>query len=363
MKRVLIIANTYYQMILSIQMRLTVFNGDEVVLLLSDQSNNAYEIVQKLRTEQVFHQTAYVKLKGLIRGRKKLDKLKDFADIAFGSSNRYSLYLEAVEDPCFDELICYNYNIDIIGLYSLLCKYNRQVKVSLFEEGVLSYGIRFESNFRRELIGFFRKLQGKKDISEAFYRFYCYYPQLYYGPLETMRVPPISMECECTEVLRCVFNIDREKLSYPQKYIYFSSVCDFAGGAPIGELELVKRIAEMIGRDKLIIKAHPRDARGVYEREGLTVDRNSSIPWEAIQLSGDFSDKVFLTATSGSVLSASFMTDTPPKTFFMYKLCNIEGNEFATQSASDIDSLLHTECVKGILSKVRIIDSLEEIIG
>lgn len=65
------------------------------------------------------------------------------------------------------------------------------------------------------------------------------------------------------------------------------------------------------------VKTHPRDSRTIYKDHGFNVDVNSSIPWEAIQLSGDFSDKVFLTINSGSVLSGSTMSEKPVKTFYM----------------------------------------------
>ena len=55
MKRILIIANTYYQLVLAIQMSKTVFEQDEIILLLSDHSKNTEEICKRLNEIHVFN--------------------------------------------------------------------------------------------------------------------------------------------------------------------------------------------------------------------------------------------------------------------------------------------------------------------
>lgn len=362
MSRVVIIANTYSQMILAMQMNFTVFKDSSIVLLLSDHSKNTDVISERLNNENVFEKVCYFHSKGLVAGRTKADKLKDFKDITFKKTNRYSSYIEGIDDLRFDELICFNYNIDIIGLYSILSDVNSDIKVSLYEEGVLSYWVYFDDNYRRKLIRSFRHLRGKKDISEAFSKFYCYYPELYKGDLETVKIPSVAPGSECSKLLKKIFLLEDDKLAYNEKYIFFTSVYDFEGGEPIGEYELVMKVAELVGKDNLVIKTHPRDERDVFEKSGIRVDKNASIPWEAIQLSKDFSDKVFLTATSGSVLAGSFMAEKPSRTFYMYKLCDISENQSAQKSAKDIEALVNNADMKNVLRTVSIAEKIEDIL-
>lgn len=361
-RRLLIIANTYYQLILAIQMRMTIFCKYEVVLLLSDHSANSEAVLNRLSKREAFSEAYYIKTKGLVANRKNVQKAKDFFDIVFGRENRYSFYIDGIRNKFFDEIICFNFNIDIIGIYALLYRNNSSIKLSLFEEGLLSYGVTFEDNIRRRAIRFFRMALGKKDMYNAYENFYCFYPQLYNGALNTVGVPAIIPGSKCTDILRDIFSINESQIIYPQKFIYFSSVYDFEGGAPIGELELVKKIGELVGNENLIVKTHPRDARGIYEKNGFSVDENSNVPWEVIQLTGDFSDKVFLTATSGSVLAGSFMSAKPIKTFYLYKLCNIFNNISAQETTAAISNLLDREELKGTLRNVRIVETLEDII-
>ena len=122
------------------------------------------------------------------------------------------------------------------------------------------------------------------------------------------------------------------------------------------------KIADLVGKDNLLVKTHPRDLRTIYNDNGFNVDKNSSMPWEAVQLGGDFSNHIFLTVNSGSVLAGSFMSEKPVRTFYMYKLCNIEGNSTCQKNAKDIEALLTNENMKEILSKVSIANRLEEIV-
>ncbi len=147
-----------------------------------------------------------------------------------------------------------------------------------------------------------------------------------------------------------------------KKYFFFTSVYDFEGGEPIGEYELVCKIADLVGKENLLVKTHPRDVRTIYEDEGFIVDKNSDIPWEAIQLSKDFSDKVFLTATSGSVLAGSFMSENPPKTFFMHKCCNVSGNYSAQKTIATIEELLCDEALKDSLRTVSYANDVKDIL-
>lgn len=168
------------------------------------------------------------------------------------------------------------------------------------------------------------------------------------------------MNSKTARILGKIFRPDTS--GYTQKYIFFTSVYDFEGGEPIGEYELVLKVANLVGKDNLLIKIHPRDLRTIYSDNGFNVDKNSLIPWEAIQLSSDFSDKVFLTINSGSVLSGSTMSEKPVKTFYMYKLCNIKENRSCQKNAQDIEALLCKSSMKEVFRNVKIAEKIEDIL-
>lgn len=362
MKNRLIISNTFYQLIFAIQMKNTVFKNDRVVMLLSDHSLNAFKIYEKLVECNVFDESYYIETKKIENDSSRLEKWKDCLYVSFDRQNRYSEMLSEISNKQFDEILCFNYlNFEIDGIYATLSKFNCELKVSLYEEGILSYNqTTAKSGNRRKVAKQIRKILKKPCFKESIDDIYCFYPQLYKGHAKAIEVPRIRRDSTVSTVIKKIFNPKTE--GYTQKYIFFTSVYDFEGGGPIGEFELVSQIAEIVGKSNLLIKMHPRDDRDIYIKNGFSVDINSSIPWEAVQLSGKFEDKVFMTVNSGSVLAGSLMSDRPVETYYMYKLCNVEHNEACKITVREIKRLLEDDSMKETIKNVHIAERIEDIL-
>lgn len=362
--RRLIIANTYYQLIFSVQMKMTLFRNDDVTILISDHSNGAEKIEKIIAGLKLFNNSYHIKTRELLRERNWFLELKHFIDMSFKNKSKYSSpLLKELSDLFFDEIVVYNVGRDSIAFFYSLSKYNKNIKLSRYEEGILSYNntIQRIANPKRVLIDFVRMLQKKPQFTKSGENFYCFYPELYKGELSPVKVPLIGNNSETTYIIKKVFNVNLSENDYKEKYIFFTSVYDFEGEHPVGEFELVCKIADLVGKDNMLIKIHPRDRRTIYADNGFKVDKNSNIPWEAIQLTGSFKDKVFLTATSGSVLSGSFMSSDSPRTYYLYELCKIDGNTIAEESRKSIVDLLSNKKTKTIFSNVKIAESLEDI--
>lgn len=361
--RKLIISNTFYQVIVAIQMKLTIFRDAEVEIIITDHSKNAEKISNRLRECNVFNNVYFVNTDGSCDKRSTLEKSVDVFSFSFLKKNRFAFYTKKIRSLFFDEMIVFNYDMRMYGVYAILSEYNFKLKLSRYEEGILSYSTEQLFTPTRNLIGFFRKLQGKTAVEEIFANFYCFYPSLYHGYLHAEKIPLIKKNSVLNIILQRVFDIKKENLYYSQKYIFFTSVFDFEGGESIGEYEVVCKVAELVGKENLLVKIHPRDLRTIYTDKGFNVDKNSAIPWEVIQLSGHFSDKVFLTVNSGSVLAGSFMSEKSVRTFFLYKLCDISGNTACQKNVKDIETLLQNKDMKDILSEVFIANKIEDIIN
>lgn len=361
-KRILIIANTYYQMILAIQLRCKNFSDCDVVLLLSDHSNNMDKIAKKISELNLFAESHFIKTKQLNYQRSKIQKIKEFFQIAFSIKSNCKEYLEFVDNKYFDEVIFYNFSSDVFKIYDKLKSINNYLKISMFEEGLFSY--KFDAVFPKFIKAalFLRSLLHVNTAFQELKNFYCYYPSVYRGILTPVAVPKIAPNDSCSINIKKIFETEKLGLSYSQKYIYFTSVYDFEGGEAIGEYEVACNIAALVGKENLLIKMHPRDTRSIYVDNSFTVDKNSNIPWEVIQLSRDFSDKVFLTATSGSVLSGSLLSEIPVKTFFLYKLCKLDGNVSARSTVESIDDLINKSSMKDAFNNVFIPEKIDEIL-
>ena len=359
----LIVCNTYYQLLLAIQMKNT-NQSDYITFFLSDASKQAEAVVKSLNKYNVFDECYSVKfLEQGARRRNRFQKLFFSIKTGLFSNNDYLKEMPCLIEKKYDEIVSFNFGLEIDSYFCYLSKFNRNLKVSLMEEGIISYTEVTNDFIKRKIIGKIRHFKHQKSVLESMRRFYCYYPCLYKGNLKPVYVPKIEFNSKTSNDLKNIFELEDKLNGYTQKYIFFTSVYDFEGGKPVGEYELVCKIADLVGKDNLLVKTHPRDTRTIYTDNGFNVDKNSSIPWEAIQLSGDFSDKVFMTVNSGSVLSGSTMSEKPVKTFYMYKLCDISGNESCKKNAHDIEALLQNDEMKDVLRTVHIAEKIEDILG
>lgn len=358
--RRLIIVNTYYQLIFASQLRNTLFEKDYVALVITDQSKGTELVADKLAKTGFFSEVCYKHTDIDICKRNAAQRIQDYFEISFCKQNRYSGFLDDMRSRFYDELLVYNYTIETYGVYSALCIENPDIKVSMFEEGILSYNSIELDNAKRFIINASRRVLGKPVITSALCYFYCFFPGLYSGKLKPMEVEKIDKTSEVVSVLAEVFNVNKNN-HYSEKYIFFASVYDFEGGEPIGEYEVVKRLSDYLGRENLIVKVHPRDTRTIYKNMGLKIDSRSEVPWEIILLCGDFSDKILLTVNSTSVLSSCLLSDDNIRGFYLYKMCDINNNALAKKIVSTIDRLINVDLVSYNNSSVKIISKVEDI--
>ncbi len=353
MERILVICNTYYQFIVASQMAFTREDKFKVSVLLSDQTPGMRKTSERLQCiESPFENVFYLKTKSYCHRKKSIRGSAEAVWHGIMGDSRYNI----LKDSVFDKMYFYNYDYAIMSIYDVLKK-NCAIKCEKIEEGLLGYNNKKKWN-RYEVVSKIRTALGKKNPAEIIENFYCFYPEFYEGELKTVKIPAIKRNDGLAEFLLNAFELKKSEISYEQKYIFFTSVLDFEGGEPIGEYELVCRVADLVGKNNLLIKVHPRDTREVYEKNGFCVDKNSAIPWEVIQLCTNLSGKVLLTATSGSILSTKLVFGQDVKAFFLYKLCRIEGNRMAMGSAHEMEKWVNRMNTE----QIKIIDNVEGIL-
>lgn len=358
MKKTLILCDTYYQVIFALQLANSLKKNEKVSIAITDQSNNSFRIYKNILKSSVFNYTYFVKTKKKIAMVSNIClRAKEFFISLFGIKTKQYDFFEI-----YDEFICCGPSLAAHAIYAVLVKTNPRVKVSFFEEGVLSYQKEIIITGRTKLLYKLRSLLNWQNMISCAESFYCFYPEVYYGSLTCIKVPLIDSDSIVPCLLRGIFELD-DSNSYKQKYIFFTSVYDFEGGEPIGEYETALRVKEIVGTDNLLIKKHPRDTRTIFEDNGFIVDSNSSVPWEVIQLSNDFSNKVFLTATSGSVLGGNLFCKKPVKTFYLYKECDLSDNSAALKTQKRIEEVLVNNEMKNVLWYAKICTNLVEIVS
>lgn len=296
-KRILIICNTLFQVVVAVQLKLTLFANDEVDVHVSDHSVGSELVVNGLSRTGMFSKVEYRCTKDEISQapRKKVAAFLRSC-MGYGSQAAY---------PDYDEIIFYNLNMPVYDLADSAIGGSEQTRFSGMEEGVLSYG-RMAYGKSPELLDRARLFTGHRPILGSIDVFYCFFPSIAKnnGPwVRTVEIPSLQLNMAAMREVLCeVFQYAPQRIKYP--FVYFASSSDI-DGAGYGETELVLRLADYVGRTNLLVKKHPRDKRTVYEDAGLAVMGRSDVPWEIAQICGVADESVCLTISSGSFINAA----------------------------------------------------------
>lgn len=365
MKKILCVCNTYYQLITVIQLKNTLLRNAYMGVLVSDHSKNTEQIVQNLKVTQCFEEVEFIKTKKLDYGEH--GTLKKIAEIFSVWNGTLDCNARLLDEVIFDEFMFWNNNMSTIAIGEWLYRKNNKIICSQYEDSILSYDIAARHgdfhalSKRMKAVYILQTITGKKRVSDLCQKFYCYYPEHYTGKCDTVKIPLLNENKKFKKIIAEIFELDKSKFEYKQKYIFFSSVGDFEGEHPIGEVELAKWIAELVDKENLLVKVHPRDNTGAFEKAGLKIDKNSDVPWEAIQLNYDFNNHVFLTTNSTSVLTINLLLEKHPKVYFLYPLCDIAGNEAIKNSVESINKLFN-DADRGALNGFYITNDIHDIV-
>lgn len=353
---------TLYQLIVCIQIKQKLFPEDYSVLLLSDDSNEADQIVERIKTIKIFDEAFLVKKKQeyFFKKPRFKDKIRRLIYASVGCT-----CFADVSKKQFDRLFYYNDDFYTLWLYASVTKLNKNIEIIKYEEGPISYYV---------------DLMGKNGTSYHYYsskireflrcpvfyknehEFLCFNPGTYSGKLQVASLPKISKEDDAFRMtLSQLFCVNKDKFDYHQKYIYFSSMIDKEYGIEGGEKEIVDLLANVVGKDQIIVKTHPRDKKPDFIDAGYMVDQYSSVPFEVIQLIHRFDNNIFITMMSGSVLTINSMIEDPVPVLFTFDLYPKKNIEFVEYWSKKYTELINKMIEGNAKLQITIVKSKEEL--
>lgn len=312
--RRLVVCNTNYQIIMAIHMKMTIFNDDEIDICITDHIQNYKNIAEGIEKTKLFSKILLFDSIDIVKQKNKLKQIIDAILIGTGI-----LYCKKKYSNNYNEILLYNLDVSTFILINMLEKTKNEVVLSKYDEGVFSYNTDFYiSGMRYKIIKKLRFIRKKRDIENSFTNFYCCFPRLLKIHKEWKRIEVPQLDSSnylLKKYLKDVYGECDE--DFEKKFIYFASSSDI-DNCPYGERELVKKIADKVGIENLIIKKHPRDTTTYFEKSGIVTMKHSALPWETMQILLPANEYVLLTITSGAFISISAMMENGCKGFFLY---------------------------------------------
>ena len=113
------------------------------------------------------------------------------------------------------------------------------------------------------------------------------------------RITPINTEL--SQELAILFDYANCQDKYDEKYIFFEDGARDWNDST--DVDLMQKIAEIVGKDNIIVKTHPRNPENRFAKLGFKTNTNTSVPWEVIASNIDIENKVLITMFSQSVIT------------------------------------------------------------
>ena len=339
---------------------MTVYSHDIVDITLSDYSKDADIVAYRLSDLKLFHNVQYLQSKDYLYKEKNVQHL---LDALFIKSENCTVYKFIWDKNIVYDLIVY-YNIDLILWKICLISIKNGIMPCFMrmEEGLLSYAdLNIVRGYTLNILSKICNLTHQFEIFGSTKTVALYNPDIFddrYGR-KKFKIPELKRENkEIIENLNYVFNYKPKEHNFKKKYIYFSTSTDL-DGHPVGEMDLVMKLAKIVGKDNILIKMHPRDNRTVYKDNGFVVDNISAVPWELIQLNHTFENNVFVSLSSGGIINATAMLNDDIKAFFLFPCVKGRNKEFDNRVQTEIVSTLNQLKENKIGNNIQIVDNIQ----
>lgn len=327
MRKVLIICNTVLQIMFATNLKYTEFVDDDVDLIISDHTNNSEVIANNSKNVNAFSNVFYVKSKDFVRSEAailtngrwgyitdeihKTQILKRF----IGLTDKYDILFAANPDK-FANL-----------LFECLYEKNPNMKYFMYEDGLSAYCVLGETlKLQRHLTvsklhTVFNQIIRKKYASKYISGLYLFEPELceWDDGIPLYKMAKIDKNNEkLVHTLNEMFGYSKMNDTYSEIYIFFEESYSVED-TEVNDIEIVENIAEIVGKDNIKVKIHPRNPINRFANLGFATNKNTFIPWELIMLNEDMENKILLSIASGSIANPYIIMGMKTKSIVLMK--------------------------------------------
>ena len=311
-ERVLMVANSVYQLLTAVHMKRTILDGCDADLIVTDVTPQLKETVPRLEETGLFARVIVGTTLDL--GRKYAGAKE--AVLTEGFSNIDRIFRWALSDELADYTGVYFANFDPF-VRMLACRfYDRPCPFYWYEDGFSSYVIDY---LREDRAPINRHPEGGK-IRDKVECVLLYAPQL---AMRGDRLPGRALQrirrddMELKEILNYIF--DYRPQGTGADFIFLEQSFR-AEGLKNNDIDLMRECQQTVGAGRFIVKPHPRNPENVPMQLGLTRRYPHDAPWELFLLNEDLADTTVITVCSNAALTSRLVFGMDMNTVMLYRL-------------------------------------------
>lgn len=190
-------------------------------------------------------------------------------------------------------------------------------RVHFLDEGMTNYYKDVIQSANNDFIDH-KKYKGKRYIDNIVEQL-LFNPELncWHAGWTVTKIPEVNQDAK--QAILFVYN--NPKIQTPQERYIYLSMYGYDSQYFTNEIDLLNSIANIVGKENIIVKLHPRFSLDQFSKFGYKIwNGDTSIPWEVFLIEHDTSDQILLTVFSNATLSQYNLFGRDQTVIFLYKL-------------------------------------------
>lgn len=309
--RILFLVNTSSQLLNAAVMAQTEFQGKPCdVYYTNNVSNEAQQLVKAgvlskayaiTLVEDPFARSGALK-KALVRIKNTMD-IRKIEDTLPSDPMSYARVLAS-------GVSLRNYEI-----YYAIKGLNPDVRFSLYEEGICEYYYLAQKNWARILYSYVFFGRFYADDCETLYVYSPEMVKIAWKHIQICQICAVDAVDGLLEKLNCAYGYTETELAGRERACVFLEQQMDAPEAERKQAELIRQIADRVGKDMLVLKLHPRSDANKYG-DAYTCMK-TRIPFELIAMNENTDHFTFISVGSSALLNFKLMLHKQPDIFVL----------------------------------------------
>lgn len=311
--KVLFSVNTVYQLMMVVNMRMHNIPNAEADIVVSDHTPILIEYVENIKNSKLFGSVFYHTSLEFNKYFWALPSDKAKADAYKNSKNEISQYVK-------DSGIDYNAYTDVYlanadGYFKFVRNSFPHLKFTIFEDGAGTCAVNWKEKSKR-----WNFIENFNTIYDEIEDLYIYSPELMCVDLgyKIHVLPKIDNKDKQTiGVFNKIFGFDPKSIKLPR--VVFAEQAFQVDRIKNNDMDFIEATYDVVGYNNLYIKTHPRNTINRSFIQGISKQDDIKIPFELLLLNCDIEKTIFVTISSGSLISPWVVFDANIITIFLYK--------------------------------------------
>jgi len=320
-RNVLMICNTPYQIFVSTWLKMTLLKQDRVDIIVSNHMNNSDKIAENIKKTSVYENVFHVESKNFVP-QDYLQTLKSVFSPFGHLEEQFSIHKR------YDVLFASNIDrlarllFHAIKNDKLDKRANKNLEFYIYEDGIATYSRHYEKAYdftkkTRRLLFWYKHKKMYYNCNGIY--LFDKDAIMWQPNTLVLEIPKIDVNnIEFKNIVNTIFDYQNANDVYDKKYIFMEESF-FADGCDVNDVEVVQQISNVVGRENIMVKIHPRNPINRFKELGYKTNENTHIPWEVIVLNQDMSEKILLTFASTAVLNPLRLFGQNTKVYSLYK--------------------------------------------